>query len=155
MFQRQADARPRKVSANGKMMNNLEIETKLIQRFVIQTKRDRFLTFIKNDKTRQKFINELYHADFFQEELFDKIVQQENEIIKDRIKHLHNTKTCYVISTNTKIDGKIFDIETSLSDTISAWADEGTLIIFGDAEIVYREAEGPKNKWISRRTKFI
>lgn len=135
------------------MTNNIDIESKVIERFVIKTKRDRYLTFIKNDKTREKFISELYHADFFQEDLFDKIDGHENEIIKDRIKHLSNIKDCYVISTNSKVDRKVLDIETALKDAISIWADEGTLIVFGDAEIIYREAEGPNKKWISKQTK--
>jgi hypothetical protein len=135
------------------MINNIDIESKVIERYIIKTKRDRYLALIKKDKTREKFISELYHADFFQEDLFDKIDGHENEIIKDRIKHLGNIKDCYVISTNPKVDRKVLDIETVLKDAISIWADEGTLIVFGDAEIIYREAEGPNKKWISKQIK--
>jgi hypothetical protein len=120
------------------MINNIDIESKVIERYIIKTKRDRYLALIKKDKTREKFISELYHADFFQEDLFDK---------------LGNIKDCYVISTNPKVDRKVLDIETVLKDAISIWADEGTLIVFGDAEIIYREAEGPNKKWISKQIK--
>lgn len=40
---------------------NLDIESKVIERFVIKSKRERYLAFIKNDKSRNKFVKELAH----------------------------------------------------------------------------------------------
>jgi len=99
------------------MTNNVEIETKVIQRFVIKTKRDRYLAFIKNEKTREKFINELHHMNFLQQNLFDEVKGNEYEIIKQRLKDLGNIKDCYVISENQSIDKKRLDIDTALTET--------------------------------------
>ncbi len=68
------------------MTSNVDIEAKVIQRFVIKTKQDRYLTFIKSEKTRPKFINDLSHINFLREDLFDKVEGNEYEFIKQRIK---------------------------------------------------------------------
>jgi hypothetical protein len=132
--------------------SNLDIETKVIERFVIKTKRDRYLTFIKNDKTREKFINELHHMSFLQADLFDKVDGNEFDTIKERIKSLGILKDCYLISDSSRLDKKRLDIDKALRETIGS--DCGTIIVFGDAEIVYSEAEGFNNRLISRPTKF-
>ena|SRR5687768_10041498 len=134
------------------MTNNIDIESKVIERFVIKTKRDRYLTFIKSEKTRPKFINDLSHINFLREDLFDKVEGNGYEFIKQRIKLLGNPKDCYVISENQRIDKKRLDIDTALTETIGA--DQGTLLVFGDAEILYSEAEGLNNRWISKRMQF-
>lgn len=130
------------------MTSNVDIETKVIQRFVITTKRDRYLAFIKKENTREKFINELHHMNFLQQDLFDIVKGNEYEFIKQRLKVLGNIKDCYVISENKRIDKKRLDIDTALTETIGA--DQGTLLVFGDAEILYSEAEGFNNRWISK-----
>ena len=134
------------------MSNNIDIESKVIERFVIKTKRERYLTFIKSEKTRPRFINDLSHINFLREDLFDKVEGNEFEFIKQRIKLLGNLKDCYVISENQLIDKKRLDIDTALTEIIGA--DLGTLIVFGDAEILYSEAEGFNNRWISKRMEF-
>lgn len=134
------------------MTSNIDIETKVIQRFVVKAKRDRYLGFIKNDKTREKFINELHHMNFLQKDLFETVEGNEYEFIKQRLNVLANIKDCYVISENQRIDKKRLDIETALTETIGA--DQGTLLVFGDAEILYSEAEGFNNRLISRPIKI-
>ena len=134
------------------MTNNIDIESKVIDRFVIKTKRERYLTFIKSEKTRPKFINVLSQIDFLREDLFEKVEGNEYEFIKHRIKLLGNLKDCYVISENQRIDKKRLDIDTALTETIGA--DQRTLLVFGDAEILYSEAEGFNNRWISKPMQF-
>lgn len=134
------------------MTNNIDLEAKVIQRFVIKTKQDRYLTFIKSEKTRPRFINDLSHVNFLREDLFEKVEGNEYEFIKHRIKALGNLNDCYVISENQRIDKKRLDIDTALTETIGA--DQGTLLVFGDAEILYSEAEGFNNRRINKQTQF-
>ena len=134
------------------MTSNVDLETKVIQRFVITTKRDRYLAFIKNDKTREKFINDRHHMNFLKDELFDKVKENEYEFIKQRLKAIGNIKDCYVISENQSIDKMRLDIDVALREAIGA--DQGTILVFGDAEILYSEAEGFNNRWISKQTQF-
>ena len=134
------------------MTSNIDLEAKVIQRFVIKTKQERYMTFIKSEKTRSKFINDLSHINFLREDLFDKVEGNEFEFIKQRIKALGNLKDFYVISENQRIDKKRLDIDTALTETIGA--DQGTLLVFGEAEILYSESEGFNNRWISKQKQF-
>lgn len=134
------------------MTSDINIENKVIQRFVIKPKRERYLSFINKIKTREKFINDLHHMNFLQQDLFDKVEGNEREFIKERLSFLGNIKDCYVISENNRIDKKRLDIDTALTEVIGS--DIGTLLVFGDAEILYSEAEGLNNRLISRPTKF-
>lgn len=133
-------------------ISNLDIEAKVIERFVIKAKRERYLTFIKNDNTRKKFINDLHHMNFLQADLFEKIEGNEFDVIKEKIKNIGVLKDCYLISENSRLDKKRLDVDTALRQTIGS--DCGTIIVFGDAEMVYAEAEGFNNRSISRLTKF-
>jgi hypothetical protein len=128
---------------------SIDIEKKVIERFVVKTKRDRYLTFVESDKTRHKFISELAHFRDLRKERFDEISGDEKKIIKDRIKSLGNIKDCYLISENSELDRKRLDIDTALNMTIGYGM--GTFIVFGDAEIVFYEAEGPSDRWLSKQ----
>ena len=129
-----------------------DIEKKVIERFVVKTKRNRYLTFIESDKTRGKFVSELAHFRDLRQERFDEISGDEKKVIKDRIKGLGIIKDCYLISENSELDRKRLDIDTALSKTIGHGM--GTLIVFGDAEIVFYEAEGPSDRWISKQINY-
>jgi hypothetical protein len=129
-------------------MISTELEIKVIERFVIKTKRDRYLTFIKNNKTRGKFLNELAHFSDLRQDLFEELIHDKRKIISDKLSRLKNIKDCYIISENSELDGKRLDIETALNEIIGYGM--GTLIVFGDAEIVYYEGEGPSDRYISK-----
>ena len=134
------------------MASNLDLETKVIERFVVKTKQNRYLTFIKTKKNRDKFTQELAHFRDLQPGLVEEVKGDAQRFIKDRIRALGKLNDCYLISESLKLDQKRFDIDNALSLTIGYGI--GTLIVFGDAEIVYYEAEGPSDRWISKWMKF-
>jgi len=127
--------------------NELEIEQKFIERFVMKNKRDRYLEFIKNNKNRSKFTQKLAHFQDLRYELFEEVIGPESQLIKERIKYLGKLKDCYVISESAKFDQKRLGIDIAIDGVVGCGM--GTLIIFGDNEIVYYEAEGPGDRWIS------
>lgn len=131
-------------------MTDINLETKVIRKFVLKDRQDRLINFIQKDKTRSKFLNDLYHPTFFRTDLFRQISgQHEVDAIKEAIQLL-NATDCYIISTKREIDGKRMNIDYALTEVLTSWADHGTLLVFGDAEIIYREHENPKDRWISR-----
>jgi hypothetical protein len=134
------------------MTGNLDIEMKVIERFVVKTKRDRYLMFIKSEKDRVKFTSKLAHFRDLRSELFEEVKGDEREFVKDRIKGLGKLTDCYLISESAELDQKKLDVDNALTQTIGYGM--GTLIVFGDAEILYYECEGPNEKWISKPTKF-
>lgn len=128
---------------------NLELEKLVIEKFIVKTKCDRYLSFVKSEKNRKKFTFQLAHFHDLRLDLFDEITGNEWEIIEERIQSIRNIKYCFIISENSEIDQKIMDIETALNETIGKGM--GTLIVFGNAEVVFYEGESPNNRWISNR----
>ena len=130
------------------MAYNANLEAEVIRRFVVESKRDRYLGFIAHPKNRQKFINDLHHMHFLQRELFDRIAGSEYDVIEQRLRALPHINTCYVISEASSIDGQNIPIAVALPRVIGA--DMGSLLVFGNAEVVYAEAEGLNLRWISK-----
>ena len=120
------------------MNPDLNIESKVIENFIVKSKRERYLQFIKKEKTRKKFTDELAHFSD-QLELFEEIKTNEWAVIDERLKRLGLTGECYVISENKELDGKRMETEKALTQAIGMGM--GTLIVFGNAELVFYEGE--------------
>ncbi|MDQ4141076.1 MAG: hypothetical protein M3142_11195 [Bacteroidota bacterium] len=129
---------------------DLELEAKVIKRFIINKKQDRYLTFVQAEKTRKKFIEELSH---FSTQLkgFEEIKGNEWKVLEEKLKNLGNPTDCYVISENREIDAKRLNVELALRKSIGYGS--GTLLVFGNANMVYYEGEGPSDRWISKQIK--
>jgi hypothetical protein len=130
-------------------MTTSELESKVIKRFVIKDKRDRYLSFISSDKNRGKFTFELAHFKDLDFRLFEEVKGNEDKIIKDKIRVLPKVTDCYLISESDNLDKQRLSIDEALLEVIGHGM--GTLIVFGDAKIVFYEGEGPSNRWISKR----
>jgi len=128
---------------------NTEIESKTIQKFVRKDKRDRYLAFISKTKTRDKFVSELAHFSDFEPSFFYKVYGDIRQVIQTRIKTFKNQTDCYAISENREIDGQRIAIKTALDKTIGYGM--GTILVFGDIDLVYFEGEEPNDRLISRQ----
>ena len=124
-----------------------EQEKKLIDKFVNKAKQDRYYTFLSKVKTRHKFTEELYHFRDFNCKLFRQIPGNESEIriITVELKK-RNIKTCYVISVDPEYDGQYITSEKAVENILGT---EGTILIFGNTDIVYYEGEAPGRRYIS------
>mgnify|MGYP001556822853 CR=1 FL=1 len=123
-------------------------EQALIKNFVIKGKQDRYLTFIANDKTRKKFKHELYHFNDFNWKLFREISGSEigRETITREVKIRKHISTCHLISANSEYDGKAMSVSEAIENAVGI---EGTILIFGIAEVVYYGGEAPNRRYIS------
>jgi hypothetical protein len=128
--------------------NLIEFESKVIKRFVIKNKQERYIQFIQNQKNRGRFTGQLAHFNDLKFELFEEVVGDEKSIILAKLASVGKYKDCYLISENPELDQKFMEIDTALNEVIGFGM--GTLIIFGDAEMLYYEAEGPKDRWIAK-----
>ena len=54
--------------------------------------------------------------------------------------------TCHVNSANSEYDGKVMSVDEAIENAIGI---EGTILIFGNAEIIYYEGEAPNRRYIS------
>jgi hypothetical protein len=79
--------------------------------------------------------------------MLDEIRKNEAEEILSRLKALNiKNKDCYVISGNPAIDRKIIPFDEALEE-IGGMA---TILVFGEAKLIYFEGEPPKNRYISK-----
>ena len=136
------------------MDNNTDLEIQVIKKFVIKRKRDRYIPMIQKPKDRPNFLGQLAHFNDLIESDFVEIKgANELEQIKKHIGSLAKTGKCYAISENQELDGKIVDIDVALNETIGHSG--GTFLVFGKAQILYYEGEGPSNRWISKNKKNL
>jgi hypothetical protein len=122
-------------------------EQKLIAKFVNKAKQDRYLTFLSKEKTRHKFTEELYHFRDFNWNLFREIPGSESEweTVAAEVKK-KKISTCYVISVDLEYDGKFVSVDEAIEDVIGT---EGTILVFGGADVIYYEGEAPSRRYIS------
>ncbi len=131
------------------MTQNLNLEIEVIKKFVDKTKKDRYIQFISTAKNRHKFINDLSHFNFLNWDKFDKVVNNEEQTIFTTLqKNKLVDKTCYVISENKNIDTKTLDIKQAISETVGYGM--GTILVFGNADIIYYESETINTRYISK-----
>ena len=125
-----------------------QIEELFIRKFIIKDKQERYLGFIEKEKTRNKFTRELSHFKDFKWDLFREISGSENEreAIKAKIKKNIKISTCYVISGYSQFDKKIISTLEAIENIVG---NDSTILIFGNAEIVYYEAEAFDGRYIS------
>ena len=134
------------------MTQNADLEIKVIKKFVDKAKQDRYIQFISSSKNRHKFINDLSHFNFFQWDKFEPVKGIEEQVILQALKENGVAdKTCYVISENADIDAKTLEIKKAISDTVGYGM--GTILVFGDADIIYFESETINTRYISKRIK--
>jgi hypothetical protein len=127
------------------MSQSLEID--VIKKFVTKDKQPRYLQFISSDRTRSRFVSELPHFNHFKWELFDEVHKNEAQEIQQRLNAMNiKMKDCYVISENPDIDQKVLPFDEALNEIGSM----ATILVFGNAEMIYFEGEPPKNRYISK-----
>ena len=134
------------------MTQNADLEIKVIKRFVKKAKQDRYIQFVSSPKNRLKFIRDLSHFNFFQWDLFEAVKGIEKQAIVQALQENGVTdRTCYVISENTDIDTKALDTNEAISNTVGL--SMGTILVFGDADMIYYESETMNTRFISKKVK--
>ncbi|HEU4861998.1 MAG TPA: hypothetical protein VFT15_19275 [Chitinophagaceae bacterium] len=131
------------------MAQNVDLEIKVIKRFINQAKQNRYIQFVSSPKNRHKFIRDLSHFNFLKQDLFNDVKGIEEEVILEALrKHGVPDKTCYVISENSRIDTKTMDTKEAISETVGYGM--GTILVFGNADIIFYECETMNVRFISK-----
>jgi hypothetical protein len=131
------------------MAPNIHLELKVINRFVTKSKRDRYLQFVTSTKNRKKFIAALHSGQFFQAGALEQVTGIEEKVIHQALAQQRITSNaCYVISENATIDTQTLSLPEALQ-TVVGWG-AGTILVFGDADLIFVELEGLRNRYISK-----
>src|SRR5688572_28089964 len=114
------------------MAPNLELEKKVIQKFIEKSKQERFIQFSSDPKNRRKFINELAHFKDLKWDMFSEVKGIEKNVILESLqKNNIPAKGCYLISQDSKLDTKTLEFSEAIKEVIARGM--GTIIVFGDA----------------------
>jgi len=126
-------------------LTKTEQEILMINKYCKKDNRERLISQLKSN--RDKFRNSLAHFDSLDLALFDNLIKNEKEIIKQRATKLKINQV-QIISESSQFDRKLMDLQKCFDSIL--FSGFGNLIIFGDSKFVYFEGEGKNNRWISK-----
>ena len=131
------------------MTQNVNLEIEVIKRFVNKAKQDRYIQFVSSSKNRHKFIDDISHFNFLKWDKFDEVKGNEQQIILTTLqKNKVADKSCYVISENKEIDTKTLETKEAIRETVGYGM--GTILVFGNADIIFYECETMNIRYISK-----
>ncbi len=135
------------------MAQNADLESKVIQRFIVKGKQDRYLQFVNSSKNRNKLIANLAHFRDLQADAFDLVSGIEEDIVRQALAQQGiSASTCYVISENRRIDTLTLSLSEAMRETVGHQM--GTMLVFGNADALYYESETMKIRYISKPRQF-
>jgi len=131
------------------MAQNTELEQQVINQFITKNKRERYLHFVTSAKNRKKFIRALHSGQFFVASALARVMDSEQTVIEQALTQLGLTApTCYVISENKAIDTQTLALSDALRQVVGWGA--GTILVFGEADLIFVELDGLRNRYISK-----
>ena len=131
------------------MAHNAELESKVIQRFIVKGKQDRYFQFVNSPKNRKKLIANLAHFRDLEEDAFELVTGIEEDVVRKALAQQGiSASTCYVISENSRIDTLTLGLSEAMRETVGHQM--GTMLVFGNADALYYESETMKIRYISK-----
>src|SRR5580704_4873800 len=123
------------------MSNSVNHEEALVKAFIPPHRQERFLEIIAKPKKRAKLLKELYHFDDLNPECMVAIPrnQQDPSAILKLLREKGAGPKCYVMSSNSRLDGKEVELAIALEQTVGN--QEGTLISCVPGKLGYFEDE--------------
>ena len=135
------------------MAQNADLESKVIQRFIVKSKQDRYLQFVNSPKNRKKLIANLAHFRDLEQDAFKLVTGIEEEVVRQALAQQGiSASTCYVISENSRIDTLTLGLSEAMRETVGYQM--GTMLVFGNADALYYESETMKIRYISKPRQF-
>jgi hypothetical protein len=133
-------------------MTSTEHEEAMIKAFFLRNKQERFLSFIKSPKNRKKFTAELANFNDFDQRFITSVPWKVDPTLSLWGRHLQGIenvsgllrskgagRTCWVISSNPKIDGQEMDLESALENAVDN--DCGTILSCIPGKLAYFKGE--------------
>jgi hypothetical protein len=133
-------------------MTSTEIEVATIRAFVLKGKQERFVNFLANPKHRRKFTRELAHFRGLDPRFATPVPWKVDPKLELRqrgaqgignIVHLLESrgaeKTCWVISENSRLDGREMDLADALEEVVGRGM--GTILCCVPGKLAYFEDE--------------
>jgi hypothetical protein len=129
----------------------IEHEQATITSFVVRSKQERFLSFVSNAKSRDKFLRELSDFRWFDMNIAVPVPWKPDPKLGLWERHLDGIrrieqllisrgagKTCWAISRSSELDGKELEVHPALEAVIGH---EGTILSFIPGKLAYYQGE--------------
>jgi hypothetical protein len=131
------------------MANPVNHEEAFVKAFIPNQRQERFLGIIASRKKRAKLLTELAHFNALNPKFMVEIPsnQRRGSALVELLKAKGAGPTCYVMSENTKLDGREMELEAALKETVGYQM--GTLISCVPGRLAYFEDED--GRWILER----
>jgi hypothetical protein len=131
------------------MPQNLDLEQKVITRFFDKSKRERYLQFVASPKNRKKLLADLHSGQFFQFNTLERVTGIEEHVIQRALSQQGiPSSNCYLLSDNATLDTQTLPLPEALRKVVG-WG-KATILVFGEAELIFVELEGLRNRYISK-----
>lgn len=131
------------------MPQNLDLEQLVITRFFAPRTQDRYRGFVASAKNRPKLIADLHSGSFFRADALERVTGSEEDVIQQALRqHGIPSSSCYVISDNAALDTHTLPLQEALHRVVGWGA--ATILVFGEAELIFVEMEGLRNRFISK-----
>ncbi|MEK6677184.1 MAG: hypothetical protein AABZ47_16215 [Planctomycetota bacterium] len=134
-------------------MNQSEHEASLINAFIVPQKRGRILSLLRNPKRRQTVLDEIYHFRDLDERFVVALPSHNRtpEGIAEALRRYGAPDLCWVISTNSSLDGREMLLDEALAAIVGC--DHGNLVscVAGKLAFFEGECESPNNRFVLRR----
>jgi hypothetical protein len=76
----------------------------------------------------------------------------ESDFVLKRLSRLKiEASKCYIISENSDLDTEVLDVSAAMMQIVGYGM--ATILVFGNADMIYFEDEGKNNRYISKPTK--
>jgi hypothetical protein len=123
------------------MVSSVNHEEELIRAFIPRRRQERFLEIIAKPKKRAKLLTQLSHFKALDPRFMVAIPpnQQNPASLAKILKAKGAGAKCYVVSENSRLDGKEVELETALEETVGCQM--GTLISCIPGKLGYFEDE--------------
>ena len=109
------------------MSHNEEWEEKFVRAYIVKSKRERYLSFLKSSKHRHKILARLAHALDYETSASRNLDSQFDANVIETLKSLGVSDRCYLIANGSQLDGK----ELPLADGVGelTFCDFGAVLI--------------------------
>ena len=126
-------------------------DERLLARFFLPTKRERYEEMISNPKKRRKFLLELAHLNSLDQRWI--VPLDPKKLFPEQIAAILASKgappVCWVTSEDSKRDGRELPLLEALEDIVGCQM--GTILTCVPGKLAYYEGEEMANRWILER----
>ena len=120
-----------------------------IEAFVVESRRKRCLTLVASERGRAKLRHMLAHFQHLDPRYAQLLSPTDQERIGDILRREGAPATCYVLSEDTELDGRVMDLDVALGEIVGRGM--GTFISCIPGRLAYFEGEEPGERYLLMR----